>query len=95
MTYKTTMTSKGQITIPADVRRSLVLQPGDSVVIDFTKDGNAVIKKNDWKQGLAEIHNMVATRREPRTVDELKQEREQAAQEGATQNYQRVLDQWQ
>ena len=33
------VTSKGQITIPRDVRRLLRLQPGDSVVFEVDGDG--------------------------------------------------------
>ena len=34
-----TLTSKGQITVPAEVRRSLGLEPGDRVL--FVEDGGA------------------------------------------------------
>ena len=40
----TTMTSKGQITIPKDVREMLHLNPGDKVEFVMQNDGQVVIK---------------------------------------------------
>jgi len=39
-----TITSKGQVTIPIDVRKSLNLDVGDKVEIIVTKEGEAVLK---------------------------------------------------
>jgi AbrB family looped-hinge helix DNA binding protein len=40
--YLTKMTSKGQITIPADIRRALALKQGDKVAVTM-EDGHARI----------------------------------------------------
>ena len=39
------ITSKGQITIPAGIRRVLSLEVGDTIVFE-KKDGDIIIKKN-------------------------------------------------
>ena len=44
MTYYSTMTSKGQITLPADVRQKLNIKPGQRVAINVNKRGEAVIE---------------------------------------------------
>lgn len=43
------MTSKGQITVPKEVREALGLKPGDSVLFRVREDGAAAMAK-----GLAE-----------------------------------------
>ena len=40
MEKEATLTSKGQITLPVDIRRALRLEQGDKVV--FTTEGNTV-----------------------------------------------------
>lgn len=35
----TTLTSKGQVTIPSEIREALNLKPGDRLVIDLTEEG--------------------------------------------------------
>lgn len=42
--FASTLTSKGQATIPADVRKAMHLSPGD-VVVFVIKDHKAVISK--------------------------------------------------
>ena len=41
----TTMTSKGQVTIPKRVRDALRLAPGDGVEFDVNRDGEVVVHK--------------------------------------------------
>ena len=41
----TTMTVKGQVTIPKKVREALRLAPGDSVEFDVNRDGQVVVHK--------------------------------------------------
>jgi len=54
-----TVTSRGQITIPARVRRKLGLQTGNKVF--FFDDGeNVVIKKNSPEAALEAIQNVLA-----------------------------------
>ncbi len=61
----TTVTSKGQVTIPKPVRESLGITPGTQVVIELAGNGEAVLRKVrpteprpdrfDRAQGAAEI----------------------------------------
>ena len=37
--YVRTVTSKGQVTIPVEIRRLLEMEPGDKVVFRVTEDG--------------------------------------------------------
>ncbi|MBI3181052.1 MAG: type II toxin-antitoxin system PrlF family antitoxin [Myxococcales bacterium] len=39
-----TITSKGQITLPIEVRRALRLRPGDRVSFRMAKDGSVVVE---------------------------------------------------
>ncbi len=41
----TTMTVKGQVTIPKRVRDALRLTPGDGVNFDVNRDGQVVVRK--------------------------------------------------
>ncbi len=41
----TTVTSKGQVTIPKHVRESMDIQPGCKVIFELNKDGDRVLRK--------------------------------------------------
>ncbi|MDN5869885.1 MAG: AbrB/MazE/SpoVT family DNA-binding domain-containing protein [Nitrococcus sp.] len=41
----TTMTVKGQVTIPKKVREALRLSPGDGVDFDVNREGQVVVRK--------------------------------------------------
>ncbi len=41
----TTMTVKGQVTIPKKVRQALRLGPGDGVEFDVNREGQVVVRK--------------------------------------------------
>ena len=41
----TTMTVKGQVTIPKKVREALRLSPGDAVDFDVNREGQVVVQK--------------------------------------------------
>ena len=45
----TTLTSKGQVTIPKPVRERLGVKPGDDVTFDMTADGQVTIAKAGGK----------------------------------------------
>ncbi len=46
----TTMTIKGQVTIPKKVRDALRLNPGDGVEFDVNREGQVVVQKADARQ---------------------------------------------
>lgn len=54
MRYETTMTVKGQITVPKDVRDALGLRPGQKVGIEVDHDGTARIVKPEPEPALTE-----------------------------------------
>jgi antitoxin PrlF len=41
------VTSKGQITIPVEIRQALGLKPGDKLVFERSSDGELLIRKVD------------------------------------------------
>ena len=54
----TNMTSKGQVTIPRDVRRAVGLVPGKPVVVEMNDRGEAVVRPGpdpDFETRLAEV----------------------------------------
>lgn len=58
MTHMTTMTSKGQVTVPVSIRRKLGLQPGRPV--RFSISGASVkIENADWENDLKALHQRI------------------------------------
>lgn len=43
---ETTLTRKGQVTIPKHIRDSLSLEPGCKLIFDVNKDGELLLRKN-------------------------------------------------
>ena len=54
MTYSTTVTSKGQMTIPASFRKQLGVKPGERVLIKM-HGGKVVIEKDSWRENLRRV----------------------------------------
>lgn len=87
MRYTTTMTSKGQVTVPVEIRRHLGLRPGKQV--EFEVVGNTVRIKNDnWRIELEALGGQVREHMQkqslkPLTDDKLAKARQEAAQEAA------------
>lgn len=54
MTYTATISSKGQITLPAGIRRSLQLHPGDKITI-VKRGGIAEIRPSTYDEELNEL----------------------------------------
>lgn len=44
---QTTLTVKGQVTIPKHIRDSLSLEPGCKLVFDVNRDGELVLRKSN------------------------------------------------
>lgn len=95
MTYQTTMTSKGQVTIPADIRRKLGLKPGQSIQFEFRGD-EAVVKAQTWQADLDKLQKKLATHMKkhgitPLSNTELDDAINKAAEMAALERYQRSL----
>ena len=79
----TTVTTKGQVTIPKQVRDALDIHPGDRVEIETDGTGGARLKKVD-ELTLDEAFTYLASRKLPYVSDE---EIERAAEEGWVEGY--------
>jgi AbrB family looped-hinge helix DNA binding protein len=53
MKHESNLTSKGQVTVPKDIREALGLTPGRPVRFEMDEDGNARILKADPAEELA------------------------------------------
>lgn len=78
----TTVTDKGQVTIPVDVRRALGLKPRDKVSIEYDADrGVAVIRP--LPSVVAMLYGAVRTSRHPEDFRALRAEFERGVAEEA------------
>ena len=77
----TTMTSKGQITIPAEIRETLGLVAGDR--LDVQLDANTVICVRRAEDVIANTAGIFANSGPPRSAEELRQAAEIAIAEEA------------
>ncbi len=68
---ESTVTSKGQITIPKVVRERLHLEPGDKVYFDVREDGSVLmVACNDPVENLFGMLRQKSGKR-PMTIDEM------------------------
>ena len=69
---ESTVTSKGQITIPKVVREALRLEVGDTVYFDIREDGTVVlIARNEPVESLVGLLKSKARQRKPLTIEEM------------------------
>ncbi len=70
--YRTKITSKGQVTIPIDIRRKMGLRVGDSIEIKETREGyliKKIIKESPFDQYVGFLED-----KEGKDPDEILQE---------------------
>ena len=65
-----TITSKGQITIPKDVRKILGLEPGDKV--NFLIDDDGIVSFVPMKNDISTLKGIIPTPRKPVSIEEMK-----------------------
>jgi AbrB family looped-hinge helix DNA binding protein len=71
MSELTTMSSKGQVTIPRDVRERLGLQAGDKIAWSLLSNGTVVVRPKTRR--LADLVGMLTRPGQPGvTVDEMR-----------------------
>lgn len=72
-TYTSTMTSKGQVTIPKELRDELGLKPSDRVVFTSSGGGSLMIRRKNLR--VEDVFGMLAdkprTRKTPMTLEEM------------------------
>jgi len=76
----TTITKKGQVTIPAEIRHSLGLGPGDKVAFVLE---NGEVKVKPAKSALERSFGAVKPRQRPEDFEELEKEAEEEMAEDA------------
>ncbi len=65
-----TITSKGQVTIPKDIRDGLDMKPGDQITFNLMPDGTVIMRVKAWK--LADLAGMLHKKnRKPITTSRL------------------------
>ena len=69
MTLDAKVTSKGQITLPAKLRKELGLKPGDRVNFRRTKEGNYELVAQTLT--LEDIRGMIKLDGPPRTIEQI------------------------
>jgi AbrB family looped-hinge helix DNA binding protein len=59
----TTLTSKGQVTIPKRIRESMDLKPGSRLVFDVNEVGDIVLRREDGvlPTGLTDIEKLIGS----------------------------------
>jgi AbrB family looped-hinge helix DNA binding protein len=67
------VTSQGQISVPADIRRKLGIGPGS--VLEWEEDGDRIVVRRAVRFSSQDIHQAVFGPRQPeaRSLDELKE----------------------
>ena len=69
---ESTVTSKGQITIPKAVRERLHLEPGDKVYFDVQKDGSvSMLTRKHPIESLFGLLKAKVTLKRPITIEEM------------------------
>lgn len=96
MIYSTTLTRKGQVTIPVALRRRLQLKPGESVRFRWAEHNQVILEKHNWKQALDKLHRKIASHlkqlgRRPLSDDQLNVAINTAAQQMAEERYKQSL----
>lgn len=69
----TTLTSKGQVTIPKEIRERLGLRAGDRLVFAFDAEGNLVVRREgptDLDEVQGALHHLAGDR--PVSVEEMR-----------------------
>jgi AbrB family looped-hinge helix DNA binding protein len=80
----TTLTSRGQTTIPKSIREALQLRPGDRV--EFILEGDQVVLRRAGAD-LTELDGMIdRSDREPASVEEMDEAIERAAARNSTED---------
>lgn len=84
MQYTTTMTSKGQVTVPVAIRRKLGLKPGQQV--RFVLSGNNARLENDnWREELESLGSQVREHMQVQGLKPLSDSQLQQARQAARQ----------
>jgi AbrB family looped-hinge helix DNA binding protein len=73
---ETTLTQKGQVTIPIEVRKAMGLRPRDKVRFDYDPAGGVAVLRRA-SSGLADAYGAVEPRRRPEDFGDLREQFEE------------------
>jgi antitoxin PrlF len=81
-----TLTSKGQVTIPREIRTRLGLREGDRIAFHFDEQGNLLLRQ-DTQSPLGRLPGLLKhlAKDRPVTIEEMKQ----AVKQGAVERFER------
>lgn len=68
-----TITSKGQVTIPRDIRSAMHLSKGDRIRFEADKEGYRIVKDSQAGSSAGILSDFVPKRKQPVTVEEMKE----------------------
>jgi AbrB family looped-hinge helix DNA binding protein len=88
MIYTATITSQGQITIPAEVRRKLKLDKRKTVILRLEDDGLYINSVPDFMELGGSLHKYAI---KDKSIDEIIEMEEKAADEGWGERYENFL----
>lgn len=93
MTYNSTVTSKGQMTLPVEFRKKLGIKPGERVTVDLKGD-KVIVQKNNWQ---AELRKIQAANREYMKKSGIKpladEELDEVIEQAVFEDYKRKMEQ--
>lgn len=97
MNKSTTITQKGQVTIPVDVRRHLQLTPGESVRFRVLKNKQVVLEKNDWEKRFGKLQKQIADHLKKHQIPVLSDAKlqkliDESAEQAALERYMRSIE---
>lgn len=77
-----TVTRKGQVTLPVDIRKALGIKQGDKVAFEMDDEGVARLTRQD--SFTARTAGIVKTSRPPMSAEEMRRAAEEAIADGAS-----------
>jgi antitoxin PrlF len=80
-THQATLSPKGQLTVPADIRERLALKPGDKVEFRILRDGT--ITFHAMNVTVDDLFGMIAYKGSPKTIDQINEAIADAAVDGS------------
>lgn len=79
--HQVTLSPKGQLTVPAEIRERLALKPGDKVEFRILRDGTITL--HALNMTVDDLFGMISYRGSPKTIDQINEAITDAAVDGS------------